>query len=40
MEFDIDDNHFDVDDAKCSDGRKDDLEFDKSFKLVKKKLDD
>lgn len=39
MEFD-DDGHFEVDDARCSDGRKYDLEFDTSFKLTKKKLDD
>jgi hypothetical protein len=36
MEFDIDDNHFEVDDAKCNDGREYDLDFDTSFKLIKK----
>jgi hypothetical protein len=40
MEFDIDDNHFEVDDARCSDGREYDLKFDTSFKLIKKELDD
>ena len=39
MEFD-DDGHFEVDDAKCNDGRKYDLEFDASFNLTKKKIDD
>lgn len=40
MEFDIDDNHYEVDDARCDDGRKYDLKFDAAFKLVKKDLDD
>jgi hypothetical protein len=39
MEFD-DDGHFEVDDARCNDGRKYDLEFDAALKLTKKKLDD
>ena len=39
MEFD-DDGHYEVDDVRCSDGRKYDLEFDTAFKLTKKKLDD
>jgi hypothetical protein len=38
MEFD-DDGYFEVDDATCADGRKYDLKFDPSFKLIKKKLD-
>jgi hypothetical protein len=38
MEFD--DGKFEVDDAKCSDGRTYDLDFDASFKLVKKDLED
>jgi hypothetical protein len=38
MEFD--DGHFEVDDARCSDGRTYDLKFDASFKLIGKKLDD
>lgn len=40
MEYDIDDAHFEVDDARCSDGRRYDLKFDTSFKLIKKKLED
>jgi hypothetical protein len=39
MEFD-EDGHFEVDDAKCADGRQYDLKFDASFKLIKKDLDD
>ena len=39
LEFD-DDGHFEVDDARCSDGRKYDLKFDTSFRLTKKELDD
>ena len=38
MEFD--DGKFEVDDAKCGDGRTYDLDFDASFKLLKKDLDD
>jgi hypothetical protein len=38
MEFD--DGKFEVDKAQCSDGKKYDLDFDASFKLIKKKLDD
>ena len=38
MEFD--DGRFEVDDARCADGREYDLEFDTAFKLVKKDLDD
>jgi hypothetical protein len=38
MEFD--DGHFEVDDAKCNDGREYDLEFDIAFNLIKKKVDD
>jgi hypothetical protein len=40
MEFDIADNEFDVDDVRCNDGRKYDLTFDASFKLIKKELED
>ena len=40
MEFDSEDNHFSVKDAQCSDGRKYELKFDGSFKLIKKELDD
>jgi hypothetical protein len=39
MEFD-DDGHYEVDDARCSDGRRYDLKFDASFKLIGKALDD
>lgn len=38
MEFD--DGKFEVDDSKCSDGRTYDLDFDTSFKLLKKDLED
>lgn len=39
MEFD-DAGYFEVDDAKCSDGRKYELRFDATYKLTRKKLDD
>jgi Peptidase propeptide and YPEB domain len=38
-EMEFDDNHFELDDARC-DGREYDLRFDTSFKLIEKKLDD
>lgn len=38
MEFD--DGKFEVDDARCAAGKKYDLDFDTSFKQIKKKLDD
>jgi len=38
MEFD--DGKFEIDDSKCADGKTYDLDFDASFKLIKKKLDD
>jgi hypothetical protein len=38
MEFD--DGKFEVDDAICADGKKYDLDFDPSFRLIKKKLED
>ncbi len=38
MEFD--DGKFEVDDARCADGKKYDLEFDAAFKLIKKDVDD
>jgi hypothetical protein len=38
MEFD--NGKFEVDNAKCSDGRTYDLDFDASFKLLKKDLED
>jgi hypothetical protein len=40
MEFDDDDKKFEVDDVTCRDGRKYELEFDASFKLIKKEVDD
>jgi len=38
MQFD--DGKFEVDDARCADGKTYDLEFDASFKLIKKDKDD
>jgi hypothetical protein len=38
MEFD--DGKFEVDDSKCADGKTYDLDFDATFKLIKKKLED
>jgi hypothetical protein len=38
MEFD--DGKFEVDDARCADGNTYDLDFDRSFKLIKKDKDD
>ena len=38
MEFD--DDHYEVDDAKCNDGREYELKFDSAFKLMSKDLDD
>lgn len=35
-----DDDSYDVDDARCADGRKYDLTFDKSFNLIGKDADD
>jgi len=37
MEFD--DGRFEVDDAACADGKTYDLEFDTSFRLIRKKLE-
>ena len=39
MQFDMDDNEFEVDNAKCADGKVYDLDFDPSFKLIKKDLE-
>lgn len=39
-EWEFDDDEYEVDDAKCSDGRTYDLEFDRAFKLIKKDRDD
>ena len=38
MEFD--DGRYEVDQAKCSDGRTYDLKFDTEFRLIKKELED
>ncbi len=38
MEFD--DGKFEVDDAVCADGKKYDLDFDTSFLLIRKKIED
>ncbi|WP_178130379.1 PepSY domain-containing protein [Reyranella sp. CPCC 100927] len=38
MQYD-DDGEFEVDEATCADGKKYDLDFDPSFKLIKRKLD-
>ena len=40
MEFDTEDNEFEVDDAICGEGREHDLKFDASYKLIRKTLDD
>jgi hypothetical protein len=40
MEFEIDKNYFEVDDARCADGRKYELDFSVEFKLFKKQLED
>ena len=36
----FDDGKYEVDDAKCSDGRTYDLKFDAGFRLIKKELED
>jgi hypothetical protein len=38
MQYD-DDGEFEVDEATCNDGKKYDLDFDHTFKLIKKKVD-
>jgi peptidase YpeB-like protein len=40
IQFDVDDNEFEVDNAKCADGKVYDLDFDPSFKLIKKDPED
>jgi len=40
MEWDEDDREYEVDDVRCSDGRKYDLEFHADYTLKSKKLDD
>jgi hypothetical protein len=39
-EMEFDDGKFEVDDARCADGKQYDLDFDASFKLIKKDQDD
>ena len=39
MEYDEDDRQFEVDDAVCADGKKNDLKFDMQMKLKRKNLD-
>jgi hypothetical protein len=38
--FEFDDGHYEVDDARCSDGHRYDLKFDASLKLIEKDRDD
>jgi hypothetical protein len=38
--MELDDGHYEVEDARCSDGHKYDLTFDASFKLIEKERDD
>ena len=38
--MEVDDDSYEVDDARCADGRSHDLKFDKSFNLIKKDADD
>jgi hypothetical protein len=38
--MEMDDGIFEVDDASCADGRRYDLRFDQSFKLIHKEVDD
>ena len=40
MEWDESDREFEIDDARCSDGRKYDLKFNADYTLKSKKLDD
>ncbi|HWV83013.1 MAG TPA: PepSY domain-containing protein [Hyphomicrobiaceae bacterium] len=39
-EMEFDDGKFEVDDARCADGREWDFEFSRDFKLIKKEQDD
>ena len=39
-EMEFDDGKFEVDDARCADGREWDFEFDRNFNLIKKEQDD
>jgi hypothetical protein len=38
--MEVDDDRYEVDSARCADGRDYDLKFDKSFNLIKKDADD
>jgi hypothetical protein len=40
MEWDEKDQHFEVDEATCGDGRKHELKFDKSFQMIRREADD
>lgn len=39
-EMEFDDGKFEVDDARCADGREWDFEFSRDFRLIKKEQDD
>lgn len=39
-EMEFDDGKYEIDDARCADGREWDFEFDRDFKLIKKEQDD
>ena len=39
-EMEFDDGKYEVDDARCADGREWDFEFDRNFNLIKKEQDD
>jgi hypothetical protein len=39
-EMEVDDGRYEVDDAKCADGRQYDLRFDQTFKLIGKGVND
>jgi hypothetical protein len=39
-EMEFDDGNYEVDDARCADGREWDFEFDRDFRLIKKEIDD
>jgi hypothetical protein len=39
-EMEFDDGKFEIDDARCADGKEWDFEFDRNYKLIKKELDD
>lgn len=39
-EMEFDDGEFEVDDARCADGKEWDFKFDRNFALIKKELED